>query len=281
MVFLSEKFNISEHYLFLKNDIFKNTDNIKQIKIYPPENGRCRIIVIYEIEDIPMLPDNGHYLSIDLGLHNLMTCLDSKTGKTFIAGRRYLSLCHYYNKEIAKVQGVWSKIQYSKGVKHPKSSRHIHQMYIKKNNAVSDYLHKVTRYVAEYCKSNNINTVIIGDITGILENNDKGAVINQKMHGLPFAKIYTMLEYKLALYGITMIKQTEAYSSQCSPLTKAVSKSNATGSKRVARGLYADNGYVWNADTVGTYNILRLYKKNDVILSPYEIKAPFIVKVAV
>jgi putative transposase len=280
MSFVSGKYGISEHYLFLKNDIFKNTDNIKQIKIYPPEKGKCDIIVIYEIEDIPRLPDNGHYLAIDLGLHNLMTCLDSETGETFVVGRKYLSLCHYYNKEIAKVQSVWSKIQHDKGVKYPKSSKHIRQMYTKKNNVISDYLHKVTRYIAEYCKSNDISTVVIGDITGILENNDKGAIFNQKMHGLPFAKIYIILEYKLALYGITMIKCTEAYSSQCSPLVKTVSKDTATGNKRVARGLYVDNGYVWNADAVGAYNILRLYKKNNVILSPYDIKAPFIVKVA-
>jgi putative transposase len=280
MAFLSEKYGIGEHYLYLKNNIFKNTDKIKQIKIYPPQKGKCNIIVIYEIEDVAKLPDNGHYLSIDLGLHNLMTCLDSKTGKTFIVGRKYLSLCHYYNKEIAKVQSVWSKIQYRKGIKYPKSSNHIQRMYVKKNNAISDYLHKVTRYIAEYCRTNDINTVVIGDITGIRENNDKGAVFNQKMHGLPFAKIYIMLEYKLALYGISMIKQKEPYSSKCSPLVETISKDTATGNKRVVRGLYVDNGYAWNADTVGAYNILRLYKKKR-ILSPYNIKPPYVVKVAV
>jgi putative transposase len=280
MAFLSEKYGIGEHYLYLKNNIFKNTDKIKQIKIYPPKRDKCNIIVIYEIEDVAKLPDNGHYLSIDLGLHNLMTCLDSETGKTFIVGRKYLSLCHYYNKEIAKVQSVWSKIQYSRGVEYPKSSNHIQRIYVKKNNAISDYLHKVTRYIAEYCRTNDINTVVIGDITGIREDNDKGAVFNQKMHGLPFAKIYIMLEYKLALYGISMIKQVEAYSSKCSPLVETVCKDTATGNKRVVRGLYVDNGYAWNADTVGAYNILRLYKKKR-ILSPYNIKPPYVVKVAV
>ena len=49
------------------------------------------ILVIYEVEDVLPEEDNGHYLSIDLGLHNLMTCYDN-AGKTFIIGREYLSL---------------------------------------------------------------------------------------------------------------------------------------------------------------------------------------------
>ena len=42
-----------------------------QLRIYPPENGKCDLIVIYEIEEPEQLSQNGHYLSIDLGLHNL------------------------------------------------------------------------------------------------------------------------------------------------------------------------------------------------------------------
>ena len=78
-------------------------DHIKQICIAPPQNGVCEVIVVYEREDAGLKPDNGHYLSIDLGLHNLMTCYDSENGASFIFGRKYLSLCHYYHKEIARV----------------------------------------------------------------------------------------------------------------------------------------------------------------------------------
>ena len=64
-------------------------DIIKQIKIYPPANdGTSRILVIYEVEDVLPEEHNGHYLSIDLGLHNLMTCYDN-VGKTFIIETNY------------------------------------------------------------------------------------------------------------------------------------------------------------------------------------------------
>ena len=236
-----------------------------------------------EIEDIIALPDNGRYLSIDLGVHNLMTCYNSVSGKTFIIGRKYLSLCHYYNKEIARVQSQWSRIQSSKGVKHPKSSKHINKLYVKKNNAINDYLHKITRYIANYCRDNNINTIVIGDITNIRENKDYGHVTNQKFHSLPYKKIYIMLKYKLALYGINFIMQKEAYSSQTSPLMDTVCKQNANKNNRVERGLYTDDDYNWNADSVGAFNILRLYfqaQKIDTKLDPISISSPEVTKVA-
>ena len=282
-MYMSESYDINDKFLFLENKIFESIDNIKQIKIYPPSNGECRIIVIYETDDVVPKPDNGNYLSIDLGIHNLMTCYNSRTGETFIAGRKYLSLCHYYNKEIARVQSQWSNQQYNNGVKYPKSSKHINKLYVKKNNAITDYIHKITRYIVNYCIDNDINTVVIGDITNIRKNKDFGNVTNQKLHALPYKKIYTMLDYKLAQEGITLVKQKENYSSQTSPLMPCVDKINADKHNRVKRGLYRDGLYSWNADCVGAYNILRLFlakQKIDVKLNPTSIKEPFISKVA-
>ena len=74
-------------------------DQIKQLRIYPPEKGICNLIVVYEVPDPEELPQNGHELAIDLGLHNLMTCYDSGNGKTFILGRKYLEIERYFQKE--------------------------------------------------------------------------------------------------------------------------------------------------------------------------------------
>lgn len=281
--YMSSVYGICDKFLVFENQLFKNTDVIKQIRIYPPEKGECRVIVIYEVPDTELLPDNGRYLSIDLGLHNLMACYDSVSGNTFIAGRKYLSITRYYDKEIGRVQSQWYSLQSKKRIKHPKTSVHIRKLYRDKNNAVNDYLHKVTRYIVRYCVEHEIHTVIIGDITNIRKENSLGHVRNQKLHALPYKKIYIMLGYKLALEGIRFIMQKEPYSSQTSPLMDSVCKENATSAKRVCRGLYLDGGYAWNADCVGAYNILRLYLQEEHIhcsLDPYGIKTPYIVKVA-
>ena len=90
--YMEETYGIHEKFLYLENKIFRNMDRIKQLRIYPPKNGKCDLIVIYEIEEPEQHSQNGHYLSVDLGLHNLMTCYDSGNGRTFILGRKYLSV---------------------------------------------------------------------------------------------------------------------------------------------------------------------------------------------
>ena len=52
------------------------------------EHGKCDLIVIYEVKEPEPLSLNGHYLSIDLGIHNLMTCYDSENGRSFILGKK-------------------------------------------------------------------------------------------------------------------------------------------------------------------------------------------------
>lgn len=278
---MAQTYDIHEDYLYVDNVIFGDMNNIKQVKLYPPQNDlTCRIIVIYEVEDTEKLSDNGKYLSIDLGLHNLMTCYSAE-GRSFIVGRKYLAICRKFDKEIAKVQSQWEKLQARKGVKYPKSSKHILRLYEKKRHAVKDYLHKMTHYIAQYCDLNAINTVVIGDITGIREENDLGAVMNQKLHSLPYGKLYQMLDYKLRCKGIRFEKQEEAWTSQCSPRSQSVSKACANKTNRQKRGLYKEAGNIWNADAVGAYNILR---KNKGMTEYFPIKGlsnPEIIKVAV
>jgi putative transposase len=211
-----------------------------------------------------------------------MTCFNSDTHETFIVGRKYLTLEHFYYKEIARVQSQWYTQQSEANIKYPKSSKHIKKLYEKKNNAIKDYFHKITRHIVNYCISNDIHTVVIGDINGICKDNTKDDKFNQQLHALPYNKIYNMLEYKLALEGINFVKQTESYSSQTSPLADEVCKKNAVKSNRIYRGLYVDGTNIWNADCVGAYNILRLYLKNNATgLNPYGIKVPKVIKVAV
>lgn len=277
-------YDVHVNYLYLKNSIFKSMDRIKQIRLYPPEaDGKCKVIVVYEVADAEILPDNGHYLSIDLGLHNLMTCYDSD-GRSFIVGRKYLAICRRYDKELARVQSQWASIQAARGIRYPKTSRHLQKLYEKKKNTVRDYLHKMTRYIVEYCRERNIHTVVAGDITGIRKGNNLGKQINQKLHGLPYAQIYIMLEYKLSQYGIRFEKQSEAYTSQCSPLSENVSKEYAVKTNRCRRGLYKDGKLIFQADAVGAYNILRKYNAvsgNNKKLSVSGLSDPKVIKVAV
>ena len=278
---LAKRYDIHEDYLIIENGIFADMDVIKQVKLYMPEEGIIRMIVAYEVPDVMLHPDNGHYLSVDPGVHNLLTCYDSD-GSSFIIGRQYLSIARKYDKEIARVQTQWANQQVKRGVRYPKPSKHVLSLYRKKQNSVKDYLHKVTHGIVSYCQEHEIHTVVMGDITGIRSGKDNGDRINQELHALPYRKITQMLQYKLAMKGIRLISVKEAYSSQCSPLSPAVSREYAEPKKRIKRGLYTDGGMIWNADCVGAYNILRLYliKNGKPVPKPSGLSNPYVLKVA-
>lgn len=270
--YLNSEYNIDDNYFFIKTKRFLNINNIKQISFTPLKDGKYEIILIYEVADKDRLANNDHFLSIDLGTNNLLTCYDNK-GKAFIiSGNRYQNACYYFNKKIAYYQSISDAGQVAKGIKYPKKTKKVLSLYQKRSNVIYDIIHKATRHIAEYCKDNNINTVIIGDIKHIRKNNSLGKKTNQKFHALPFGKIYDNLKYKLEMYGITLIKQKEAYSSQCSPDSTQVSKKYAQKSNRKHRGLYINDNVIYNADCVGAYNILRLYKQK----SKLEIDCPLI-----
>lgn len=252
--YLSEQ-GLDTKYINLKIESFSDIQTIKQIKIKNLKKSKYEIIVIYEINDAPKLEDNNHYLSIDIGVNNLLTCYDSAGGGFIISGNRYLNSNYYYSKHIAHLQSIYDMQQ---DTKYPKKSEKVLSLYKKKANITNDILHKSTKYITDYCIKNQINAVVIGDIKNIRKDKNLGRN-NQNFHALPFARIYQKLEYKLSLAGIAIIKQKENYSSQCSPYSLLVNKANANKSNRKNRGLYKDGNLIFNADMVGAFNILRLY----------------------
>ena len=234
-----------------------------------------------EMEVIAVKTSDG---TIRTAFNTCQICYDSGNGRTFILGRKYLSLERYFHKEIARVQSVWYAQQSERGIRYPGSSKHIQRLYRKKQNTVKDYLHKVTRWIAEYCRKEDIRCVVVGDIRNIRKEKDMGHKVNQKFHGLPYNRLYIMLGYKLKLYGIQLIKQEESYTSQCSPLSPEVSKRYAEATNRKERGMYITDRVSYNADAVGAFNILRKYlsvsgKQKE--LSVTGLKNPEIIKVAV
>lgn len=247
--------NIDDNYLYLKTGKFLNID-IRELQIQFNKDESFTLLAVYEaVENLP-LEDNGNYLSIDMGINNSFTCYDS-SGKCFII-KGALTISHYYDKEIAHFQSINALQKTAEGVKYPKPSRKVLKLYKKKRNSLNNFYHQATRYIINYCIENNINTMVVGDITHIRDNKNLGA-LNQQLHSWSFAQCYQMLEYKAKLAGIKFIKQKEFYTSQCSPNSPGVSKKFAKKNNRISRGLFKDGDKIYNADAVGAYNILRAY----------------------
>ena len=280
---LIEKENeIKNRFLYIK--LNKKIDNIKQIEIKYISDKEYEFKVIYEIEDVKLKKDNEKYLSIDMGINNLITAYDNKGYSFIIKGNSYQNTLYYYNKKIAYYQSLEAKFKNISDDKIKLSTNRIKRLNIIKKRKIEYILHTSTKRIVDYCVDNEINTVIIGDIKGIRDDNDIGKINNQKLHSLPFKQFYDKLSYKLKMKGILLIYQKESYSSGCSPTSPDVSKEYYCKSKRIKRGLYKDNNIIYNSDSVGAYNIMRIYRKEKGIEITMPIKGlsnPKIINVSV
>ena len=270
---LLEKYEIDNQYLYIK--IKKQFEIIKQIGISYINKNRYGVCIIYEKPLANMKKDNGHYIGIDIGTKNLLTVYDNKGSSFIVSGQSLLNTNYYFSKKIAYFQ---SKINACRpNQKKGETTKRIKKLYQTKKRRIDLILHRSTKLIVDYCIKNSISKVIIGDLSGLLNktkyfaNNREKHRFNQNIRVVNFNKIYCFLSYKLQLNGIEFVKVNEAYSSQCLPTSKSVSKKCANKKYRFKRGLIKCYNHIYNADSVGAFNILRIYlqstnKKDFVVL---------------
>ena len=262
-IHLKDKYQITDQFFYIKAK--KQFGIIKQIEFSYINKNKYKVYVIYEEQIKPLKEDNKHYISIDIGTKNLLTVYDNK-GKSFIvSGASILNTNYYFSKTIACYQSEFDKcyINHKKG----ETTKRIKHLYQLKNKRINLVLHRASKYILDYCLINDISKVIIGDLSGMLIskkefiNNKEKHRYNQNIRSICFSTIYEYLSYKLKLEGIELIKQNESYSSGVSPKSLTVSKDYYNKKQRKHRGLFIDDGDIYNADAVGAFNIMRLYRQ--------------------
>ena len=157
--YVQVKINKTGYLIFPKKSniqpIKTNIESLKQVRIIPQSS--CYVIeVVYEKQEKEKII-NDNYLSIDLGLNNLMTCFDTKNNSSFIInGRPLKSINQYYNKKKSEIQNQLIK-------NHNKyTSNRLNNLTLKRNNKINDYLHKSSRFIVNYCRDNDISNIVVG-----------------------------------------------------------------------------------------------------------------------
>src|SRR5574343_352002 len=231
----------------------KITGKLNQVRIVP-KSSHYVIEVIYEVQEKIKPEINNNYLSLDLGLNNLLTGYDSSSQSSFIInGKPLKSINQYYNKTKAKEQSRLNK-------NHNKhNSKKLIKLNNKRNNKIKDYLHKSSRFIVDYCVKNNIDNLVIGYNSGWKQNINLGRKNNQNFVGIPFLELINMIKYKSELEGLNFLTTEESYTSKCSSLDlEEITKHETYMGKRTKRGLFtSSNGTKINADLNGSINILR------------------------
>ena len=256
----SRQYAKEHNKIYLKVPNILNGKKVKQVWIIPRQNARFfEVQYIYKVEPKEKKPTKN-VLAIDLGINNLCTCVTTEGNSFIIDGRKLKSFNQWYNKETSRLNSIKDK-QKIKGY-----TKKLYRIVTKRNNRVSDIIHKTCKYVVNYCVANDIDTVVCGINKDFQRYSNLGKVNNQKFTQIPFGKIRNILNYLCELSGINFIEQEESYTSKASfwdrdeiPIFSSESKiNNSFDGKRVHRGLYCSkNGMLLNADLNGSLNILR------------------------
>ena len=263
--YLKEKYGIQQKFLYIPVPDHISLGLKKTVEIKPIGNGEYKVILAQEYQDVSIVKNSEKFMAIDIGVANALTCYDYQGHSHILSGRQWLSVERYFHKKIAHYQAISDAQQSAKGVKYPKKSKRVLQLYKKKSKQTFHILHCMTKRVVELAVQQGVQTIVIGDITGIREKANLGKTTNQKFHALPFKKLVNMIMYKAEQVGISVDSTiTEEYTSQTCAVCKPMpAKEYAHKSNRKHRGLYICQNCqtVINADLNGAINISKKYLK--------------------
>ena len=206
---------------------------------------------VYKRQEIDLGLDKDNFLSIDLGLNNLCSCISNVGLIPFIVnGRIMKSFNQWYNKKKAKLMSF---------VGDRGSSNRVRRITLFRNCWIEDKLHKISRYIVNFCRSNNIGTIIIGLNKEWKQEINIGRRNNQHFVSIPHSKLIDKIVYEAKLLGINVVIHEESYTSKIDHLAfEPLKKQESYLGKRKKRGLFQSSiGKLINADINGSIGIAR------------------------
>lgn len=188
-------------------------------------------------------------VGIDLGIIHAVACSNGY----IYNGRMLRSLQQWRNKKLATYQQLISSKK--KGSRQWKKLIQNKRKFLAMvNHRIDDMLHKITSRLVLTQKSNDVKTLVIGDLNGIRQDNDKGKRANQENHQWMFNKTFWMLKYKSEREGIEIVRETEQYTSKTCPKCLNIKKKQ-NGRNYICRKC----SFRGHRDLVGATNILTKY----------------------
>ena len=184
---------------------------IKEIRILP-RHGCFYAEFVYELKIQPVQLNYNQAVSIDHGVDNWLTCVDTQNHSFIIDGKHLKSKNQWYNKQIAtlkenKPQGFWSKRL--SGITEKRDC------FVPRNQ-MKDAVNKTDRLIINHYLKYGIGTVVFGWNKGQKQSIDLGSKTNQKFVQIPTARLKERIEQLCNLYGLRFVETEESYISQAS-----------------------------------------------------------------
>lgn len=236
--------------------------NITQIELI--YNRGLKLSINYWIDEENLQIDSDNICAIDFGEIHSITTVDTNGNPEIITGRKIRSIQRFRNKELGELNRRLRRCK--KGSRNYKKYRKaISKLLSKTNNKMLDSVNRTAKLFTDYTITNNINTVVIGDLSKFNMNLSKKKGGNQqKLVQWTHGKILNEIKYNLERYGIKIVEISEAYTSQTCP--NCQNKYKPLGRNYICPSC----GYTQHRDLVGAINILSKYINNGEI-KPIEI----------
>jgi putative transposase len=135
-------------------------------------------------------------LSVDLGIHNIATTVNSAYGKP-----------KFYGKKLRTVRGHYFHLR-----RHFPNRKAVKKVGNHERRIVNHELHKISKAIVEEAVKNN-STIVVGKLEGI-RRNGKGRRFNRKLNSFPYFKLVSFIRYKASWQGVPVLNVSEAYTSQ-------------------------------------------------------------------
>jgi len=194
---------------------------------------------------------------VDLGVINIITAwIEEEEQPIAFSGKPLLADWWYWTKKIAYYQSIAKKVN---GVD---TTKRIRKYYRKRQLRFRHAVNTIVFRFVKFCHERGVTEIIVGDVSGIRRNNDKGSKANAMIHNFwSFRYIIERLKTTAENSRIKVRLVKENNTSSICPFCGAKGK-------RITRGLFycPKCNKVMNADVVGCLNIAR--KCNVIIPNP-------------
>lgn len=262
LIYPNQSCQIKKGFVVLSKDIKiripqyeKYADKLKcfhQVRIIPKFNKTFSVEIVYNCDsEINDNLDHDKYSSIDLGIDNLATMVLPEMKPLLFSGKIIKSKNQYFNKTTSSLK--------SKLTNGQRSSKKIKGLFMKRENQLNDFFHKVSRKIVNLLVEHKVGNLVIGYNKGWKDSINIGKRNNQTFVQIPYDKLISFLKYKCEMIGINFILNEESYTSKCDALVlEPIGKHESYLGKRIKRGLFQSSiGKLINADVNGSLNILR------------------------
>ena len=214
-------------------------------------------IATYKQKEVSVSPQGDKVAGIDLGEIHMAVSHDGEHTH-ILNGRLLRSKRQYRNKLIAELASHIDRKK--KGSRRRKKLIKSQQKQLKKlKHQIQDIEHKSTTRLVSTLYAEGVQTLVIGDVRDIRQDNDVGSTNNQKIHQWSHGSVRHKLTYKAQRLGMSVVLQEEQYTSRTCPVCCHRRKSKPSG--RVFHCTNKQCGWTWHRDGVGAINIRKKYRE--------------------